>query len=268
MLFQNASAALKAAKKSGERVVYYAKEINARVTERLQLENRLRHALEQREFILHYQPKLDLVTNTVRSMEALIRWNDPERGLIGPGEFIPILEETGLIYDVGLWALQQAFEDCRRLRDHYSMAPGIAVNVSALQLQRKSFHDEVLSVISKAPDGYHGLELEITESLIMRDMEDNIRKLREVRSHNVPVAVDDFGTGYSSLAYIAKLPIDILKVDRSFVSAMTTSPDDMAIVTTIITVTVNNSKTIILIFDNKRSSVSTGGGGSGQAAAA
>jgi diguanylate cyclase (GGDEF)-like protein/PAS domain S-box-containing protein len=235
VLFQNASAALKAAKKSGERIVYYAKEINARVAERLHLEDRLRHALNQREFVLHYQPKVDLTSNAVHSMEALIRWNDPDRGLIAPGEFIPILEETGLIYDVGLWALQQAFEDGRRMREHFSVAPSIAVNVSALQLQRKTFHDEILGVISAAADGNHGLEIEITESLIMRDMEDNIRKLREVRNSNVPIAVDDFGTGYSSLAYIAKLPIDILKVDQSFVSAMTTSPDDMAIVTTIIT---------------------------------
>lgn len=234
-LFRNASAALKQAKTSGERLLFYSEEINARVAEHLQLEIRMRTAIEQQQFILHYQPKVDLVSHEVKSVEALIRWIDPERGMVPPGEFVPILEQSGLIYEVGLWALQRACDDYAELCKRFSAAPTIAVNVSALQLKRKNFHEEVLGVIDKAPDGRHGVDIEITESLLMHDIEDNIRKLKKIRDHNVHIAVDDFGTGYSSLSYIARLPIDVLKIDRSFVIKMAESSDDLAIVSTIIT---------------------------------
>ena len=234
LLLQNANAALKRAKHSGQRLLFYSREINERVGERIKLEARLRQAIEQQQFVLFYQPKINLKTGRIGSVEALIRWKDPEHGLIPPLDFIPLLEETGLIYDVGMWALQQAFNDHLRMRRNFSYAPYIAVNVSALQLQRKDFFADVLQVIGQATDGHHGVDIEITESLIMYDIEANILKLKEVREQNVHIAVDDFGTGYSSLAYIAKLPIDVLKIDRSFIIRMTESEEDRAIVSAII----------------------------------
>jgi diguanylate cyclase (GGDEF)-like protein/PAS domain S-box-containing protein len=234
-LLQNANAALKQAKASHERTAFYAQRINAQVSEQLHFETRLRNAVDQKQFVLHYQPKINLQTGRIGSVEALMRWQDPERGLVPPGEFIPLLEETGLIYNMGMWALQRAFDDHAKLRKLFSYAPYIAVNVSAIQLQRKTFYADVLQVIEQAADGRHGIDIEVTESLIMYDIEDNIRKLNEVRSHNVHIAVDDFGTGYSSLSYIAKLPIDVLKIDRSFIIKMSESEVDLAIVSAIIT---------------------------------
>ena len=234
-LLQNANAALKLAKHSGQRLLFYSRAINERVGERIKLESRLHQAVEQQQFVLYYQPKINLKTGRIGSVEALMRWKDPERGLIPPLDFIPLLEETGMIYDVGMWALKRAFDDHREMRQRFSHAPYIAVNVSALQLQRTSFYADIMQVIGNTADGHHGVDIEITESLIMHDIEENIAKLKAVRDQNVHIAVDDFGTGYSSLAYIAKLPIDVLKIDRSFIIRMTESEEDRAIVSAIIT---------------------------------
>ena len=244
-LFQNANAALKQAKNSSERLAFYNQEINRRVAERTHYETRLRNAVEQKQFVLHYQPKINLKTGRIGSLEALMRWEDPERGLIPPGQFIPMLEETGLIYEVGMIALQQAFDAHLELRKHFAFAPYIAVNVSALQLQRKTFYQDVLRVIGKANGGSHGIDIEITESLIMRDIEANIVKLKEVRDQNVHIAIDDFGTGYSSLSYIAKLPIDVLKIDRSFIERMTESSEARAIVSAIISLAHSLDLTVV-----------------------
>jgi diguanylate cyclase (GGDEF)-like protein/PAS domain S-box-containing protein len=233
-LLRNAEAALKEAKSSGEKLVFYEKALNAQVAQRLALENRLRCAVELEQFVLHYQPKVDLLNGNIKSVEALIRWNSPDMGLVPPGDFIPILENTGLIREVGRWAISRAISDYATLRTLLPHPPRIAVNVSALQLRQTNFVNEIQELIQKSESDDHGLDLEITESLLMRGVEDNIRKLQAVREMNIRIAVDDFGTGYSSLSYIAKLPIDLLKIDRAFITDMCSNNEDMTIVSAIV----------------------------------
>lgn len=233
-LFRNAEAALAKAKAGGERVEFYAPEFNARVAEAMLLETRLRRALDRGEFILHYQPKVSLATGRITGVEALMRWQDPENGLVPPGRFIPVLEETGLILEAGRQALARALAERRAWEAGGLAVPRVAVNVSSIQLQRRDFVRQVRAAIEASGGGGSALELEITESQIMRELEANIAKLRELREMDVEVAVDDFGTGYSSLNYIAKLPVTALKIDRSFIVSMTQGPEGMAIVSTIV----------------------------------
>lgn len=233
-LFRNAEAALKKAKLSGDKYLFYTPALNARVAETLIMENKLRRALEQEQLVLHYQPKVDLRTNQIVGLEALMRWNDPEDGLVPPVKFIPLLEETGMIVEVGAWALTRAMTDFRDLQSKHLSPPRIAVNVSQIQLQRSDFVSTIARVLSDLGGVPGGLEIEITESLIMQDIETNIQKLNAIREMGVEVAIDDFGTGYSSLSYIAKLPINLLKIDRAFIINMTTSADDLSIVSAII----------------------------------
>ncbi len=233
-LYKNAESALLRAKEVREPYLFYAPEMNARVTETLNIENKLRKAVEQQQFVLHYQPKFDSKSRSIVGMEALIRWNDPETGLVPPVRFISILEETGLILPVGAWAMKQAVSDYRRWRGQGLHPPRIAVNVSEIQLRRKDFVSTVEEACRFASNHDHGLDLEITESLIMRNIEDNIAKLAAIRQMGCEVAIDDFGTGYSSLQYLSQLPMDSLKIDRSFIVRMHGSPADMAIVSTII----------------------------------
>jgi diguanylate cyclase (GGDEF)-like protein/PAS domain S-box-containing protein len=233
-LFRNAEAALKKAKLSGDRYLFYTPELNARVAEKLSLENKLHRALEQEQLVLYYQPKVNLESGQISGLEALLRWNDPETGLVPPLKFIPLLEETGMILDVGRWALAQAVSDSRAWQTQGLRSPRIAVNVSPLQLHQKDFVGTIEHVMSDARDMAGGLEIEITESLLMQDIEANIMKLRTIRDMDIEIAVDDFGTGYSSLSYIARLPLNTLKIDRAFIMAMVNSPDDLSIVATII----------------------------------
>jgi diguanylate cyclase (GGDEF)-like protein/PAS domain S-box-containing protein len=233
-LFRNAEAALKQAKSTGENYLFYAREMNAHIAEKLSLENKLRQALEREQFVLYYQPKINVSDGRICGMEALIRWNDPETGLVPPLKFIALLEETGLIIPVGAWALAQAVTDYRQLSAKGIACPRIAVNVSPLQLRQKDFASSVAAVIESGAGRSHGLDLEITESVIMQNIESNIALLHAVRAMSVNIAIDDFGTGYSSLAYIAKLPVNTLKIDRSFVLAMGHSEEDRNIVSTII----------------------------------
>lgn len=233
-LFRNAEAALKKTKLSGDKYLFYSPEFNARIAEKLMLENKLRKALEQGQFVLHYQPKVSLKDGHICSLEALIRWNDPEVGLVPPAKFISVLEETGMIIEVGSWALEQAMADYRKLQENNLSSPRIAVNVSQVQLQRNDFVSTIERVVSGSGGIPGGLEIEITESLVMQDIEANIQKLRAIREIGVEVAIDDFGTGYSSLSYIAKLPINALKIDRTFIINMTSNPDDLSIVSAII----------------------------------
>lgn len=233
MLLHNAEAALQQAKATGERHVFYTPDMSARRSERLSLETKLREALERDQFVLHYQPKVDLRTRRITGLEALIRWRHPDLGLTPPGKFIPILEETGMILEVGTWALKQAALQ----HGEWTLAginpPRIAVNVSAIQLRRKDFVNTVERALSEAAAS-GAIDLEITESVVMEDIRSSITKLVELGRLGVGVAIDDFGTGYSSLAYLARLPAQTLKIDRSFVEAMHQDPAARSLVATII----------------------------------
>jgi EAL domain-containing protein (putative c-di-GMP-specific phosphodiesterase class I) len=233
LLLKHAEAALYKAKATGEKYLFYTQHMNDRTAGTLILENKLRQALEREEFVLYYQPKISLDTGGIASVEALIRWKSPELGLVPPAQFIPLMEETGLILDVGIWALRKAAQDHRHWLEAGLDAPRVAVNVSAIQLRKRDF---VLTVQQALEHGVAptGIDLEITESVVMEDIQDNIEKLKAIRDLGMSIAIDDFGTGYSSLAYLTKLPVETLKIDRSFICTMLDEPDTMTLVSGII----------------------------------
>ncbi len=233
-LFRNAEASLKRAKETGEHYLFYAPHINARVAEQVELEHRLRQAVERGELFLHYQPKVDMVTRRIVGLEALMRWVGPDGAPISPARFVPVLEQTGLILEAGRRALATASAAFRRWQARGFLVPRIAVNVSALQLRRRSFASDVRAALDDAGRDGGGVDLEITESLLMTEVNENIRKLRELRDMGLRIALDDFGTGFSSLAYLSKLPVDSLKIDRGFIHGMTEKADDTSIISAII----------------------------------
>jgi diguanylate cyclase (GGDEF)-like protein/PAS domain S-box-containing protein len=232
ILLRNAGAALNKSKKSGERYLFFEQRMTDQVTANLSLENRLRRALERDEFVLHYQPRVNAQTRRIEGVEALIRWQTEGR-LAPPAQFVPLLEETGLILEVGAWVLRRAVLEHRSWLDQGIVAPRVAVNVSAVQLQQKDFIPMVKRAI-QAGAMPPGVDLELTESLIMEDVESNIEKLKAIRDLGIDIAIDDFGTGYSSLAYLAKLPVGSLKIDRSFIITMLNDPNTMNLVSTMI----------------------------------
>jgi diguanylate cyclase (GGDEF)-like protein/PAS domain S-box-containing protein len=232
-LSRNAEVALRKAKAGGERYLFYAPHMSEKVAETLALENKLRLALEREEYVLHYQPKVDTRTRRITGVEALIRWQSPEQGLVPPMRFIPLMEETGIILEVGAWALRRAVMDHRRWIEQKLAAPRVAVNVSANQLRRQDFVSTVTEALKPGPQA-PGIDLEITESLVMENLEANMKKLEAIRQLGMDIAVDDFGTGYSSLAYLAKLPVQTLKIDRSFIITMLKDPAVMSLVSMII----------------------------------
>lgn len=233
-LFKHAEVALKQAKASRNRYLFHTPKMTEMMAGKFVLENQLRQALDKQEFMLHYQPKMNMASGKLTGAEALIRWNDPRTGLVPPGRFTPMLEETGLIYEVGRWALGQAIEDYLRWRRSGLPAVRIAVNVSPLQLRNRHFIDDIQRAIGTDSDAAASLELEITEGLIMEDVDYSIATLRAIRAMGVSIAIDDFGTGFSSLSYLSKLPLDTLKIDRTFVSDLTEAPEGLAQVSTII----------------------------------
>ncbi len=232
-LLRNAEAALKKAKAAGERYLFFTQAMTEHIAERLSLENKLRQALEKDEFVLYYQPKVDPVTRNILGVEALIRWQSPELGLVPPMDFIPLLEQTGLILEAGAWALRRAALDHRGWVEAGLRAPRVAVNVSPIQLAQRDFVGIVEQALIEgvAPTG---IDLEITESLIMVDIQGNIEKLNAIRALGVSIAIDDFGTGHSSLAYLARLPVATLKIDRSFVIGMLDDPNATTLIRTMI----------------------------------
>jgi diguanylate cyclase (GGDEF)-like protein/PAS domain S-box-containing protein len=235
-LFVNAEAALNRAKVAAGPYLFYSPEMNARVAQRLHLESRLRKAVSERQFVLHYQTKVDLATRRIRGLEALIRWHDPEKGLVSPVDFVPLLEESGMIVEVGRWVIEQAIADTQAWRDLDLFVPRVAVNVSEVQLRQPNFVATVLGALGslRAPDA--GIDLEITETMIALNAGTNVQKLLQLREAGVQVFMDDFGTGYSGLSRIAHLPLDALKIDRAFIADMTKSPEHMAIVSAIINI--------------------------------
>jgi diguanylate cyclase (GGDEF)-like protein len=231
-LLRHAEAALRQAKLTSEHSAFYSPDLNARAAEALAMESGLRRAIEHDEFVLYYQPKITLSDRRICGLEALIRWRDPQGGMVLPGRFIPVLEESGQIGEVGEWALRQALKDQQRWRAAGLSPPRVAVNVSAMQLRKHDF----AQVIAKIMAGNAGasLELEITESMIMAQVDRSIAALKQIRALGVSVAIDDFGTGYCSLSYVAKLPVNSLKIDRAFIVGMAEGPDGLAIVSSII----------------------------------
>jgi diguanylate cyclase (GGDEF)-like protein len=233
-LVQNAEAALKAARQDNEKYMMYGLVTKRPTSRSLALEARLTRALEREEFRLHYQPKIDIKGGKLEGLEALLRWQDSEDGLVPPSKFIPLLEHSGAIVDVGEWVFLQALRDIRKWTASGLPTIRVAVNVSPLQLRRRDFVDRVLAGIAPAGARLAGLDIEITESMLMHDLELSIRKLAQLREAGLSVAIDDFGTGYSSLRLLAKLPVDTLKIDRSFVQGIADTPNVATLVSTVV----------------------------------
>jgi PAS domain S-box-containing protein/diguanylate cyclase (GGDEF)-like protein len=234
LLVQNAEAALKAAREDNERYLLYGM-IRQRPTSRsLALEARLAGALDRNEFLLHYQPKVDLVSGVVTGLEALLRWQDAQDGLVPPSLFVPMLERSGTIVEVGEWVVHQALRDLQRWAAAGTRGVRVAVNVSPLQLRRRDFVERLLASVQPSGRDHPLIDIEITESMLMQDIELSIRKLGDLRAAGVGVAIDDFGTGYSSLRLLSRLPVDTLKVDRSFVQDVEDEPRGIALVSNIV----------------------------------
>jgi len=212
---------------------YDGEMINA-YSNHLSLENDLRRALDQKQFEVYYQPQVNIETQEIFALEALIRWHHPQRGLIGPGEFIGLAEETRLIIQLGDWVFKTACADLKHWRELGLENLRIAVNVSAIQLEQPNFVEYILNTLQSFDIAGKFLEIEITENTLMHDKDDGILKLKELSNYGIKIAIDDFGTGYSSLNYLKQLPIDTLKIDRSFIQQMSKSEEDESIIKAII----------------------------------
>ena len=234
-LVRNADFAMYHAKNSGRNNYQFFKpEMNVRAVERQSLENGLRDAMERKEFVLHYQPKMNLETGAIIGVEALIRWHHPERGLVPPVQFIPIAEDCGFIVPIGQWVLREACHQARAWQDSGLRPMRIAVNVSAVELRASDFVAGVNDILTETGLDPRYLELELTETFLMQDSKATVAVLQALKGMGVQLALDDFGTGYSSLSYLKRFPIDTLKIDQSFVRDLTTDADDASIVTAVI----------------------------------
>ena len=245
-LLKNADAAMYRAKDLGKaNFQFFTSDLNAEVAERLTIKNGLVKALERDEFKVFYQPKVTLSTGQIESVEALMRWDNPDLGMVSPARFIPVLEETGMVVEVGEWAIREACKQHRIWIDEGLPPIRIAVNLSARQLREISFVSVLQKVLHETGVGPEGIEIEITESMIMSDTDSAIAALTELHGLGICVAMDDFGTGYSSLSYLRQFPIDTIKIDGSFVADISTSADDAEIVRTIISMGQTLNKTIV-----------------------
>ncbi|WP_395402885.1 EAL domain-containing protein [Pseudoduganella sp. UC29_106] len=240
ILAERADIAMYRAKEmGGSNYQFYTAAMNERLGERLRIESALRTALERREFELHYQPQVDTASGRIVGMEALIRWRHPEMGMVAPNRFIPLAEETGLILPVGAWVLRTACQQLRAWQSEGREHLRMAVNVSARQMAEPDFVQSVAAVLAETGLKPQCLELELTESTVMNDVEHAITVMRQLKKLGVKLAIDDFGTGYSSLAHLKRFEIDVLKIDQTFVRDLTEDPDDAAIVITIIALASN-----------------------------
>jgi predicted signal transduction protein with EAL and GGDEF domain len=234
-LIDHADTALYHAKDAGRGCfAYFSEDLTRAVRERIELEMRLRHAIENKELCLYYQPQVDIVTGNIVGTEALIRWIDPDHGIVSPTQFIPLAEETGLIEEIGRWVVYEACEQGRRWMDLGITDLTIAVNVSPLQFKRSNLCELVMGALHATGFPPSRLELELTESGLMENQENVIGILNTLRSKGILLAIDDFGTGYSSLAYLKSFPLNVLKIDKRFIDDIPSLQDDMAITATII----------------------------------
>lgn len=245
-LLKNADAAMYRAKDLGKaNYQFFTSDLNEQVAERLTIKNGLVKALERDEFKVFYQPKVTLSTGQIDSVEALMRWDNPGLGMVSPARFIPVLEETGMVVEVGEWAIREACKQHRTWIEAGLPPIRIAVNLSARQLREISFVSVLQQVLHETGVGPEGIEIEITESMIMSDTDSAIASLTELHGLGIRVAMDDFGTGYSSLSYLRQFPIDTIKIDGSFVADIAASVDGAEIVRTIISMGQTLNKTIV-----------------------
>lgn len=234
-LLKNADIAMYHAKQSGKNSFrFYAKHMDERVQLRLSMEGRLKRALEKEEFALHYQPKVEIETGKIIGVEALLRWNNPEMGQVSPAQFIPVAEETGMIVPIGEWVLYDACRRAQQWREDGLVPVDMAVNLSGHQFRRGGLVQLVGRVLDDTHLAAASLELELTEGMIMENVEDAVGILTQLKEMGLKLSVDDFGTGYSSMAYLKRFPLDILKIDRSFVQDITTDANDATIIRAII----------------------------------
>jgi diguanylate cyclase (GGDEF)-like protein len=235
-LLRMAGVAMYHAKKMGRNSYeFYTPALNAQTGERLKMEAMLRRAVERHEFVLHYQPKVETATGRIIGVEALIRWNSKELGLIPPGQFIPLAEETGVIEAIGDWVIKTACAQSKAWQDQGLPPLLMSVNLSPRQLRQQNLVEIISGVLNETGLAPEFLDFEVTEGLLMENIQENIETLKAIRRLGVSLAIDDFGTGYSSLSYLARLPVQTLKIDRSFIVKMQEDSDAMALVSAILT---------------------------------
>jgi diguanylate cyclase (GGDEF)-like protein/PAS domain S-box-containing protein len=245
-VMQNADTAMFHAKANGRnKYQFFRADMNTSAVHRLAIENDLRRGLRQDEFLLHYQPQIDLAAGTMIGAEALIRWQDPQNGLVSPAQFMPIAEESGLIVPIGRWVLREACRQVQAWLDAGLAAVPVAVNISAIEFRHKDFLAGVGLILKDTGLSPQYLELELTESILMQDAEASEATLHALKTMGVRLAIDDFGTGYSSLSYLKRFPIDTLKIDQSFVRDIVTDPDDGSIVSAVISMGKNLNQHVI-----------------------
>ena len=234
-LIKNADAAMHSAKDHGRNnFQFFTENMNAQILERLTLEHSLRMAIDRNELFLVYQPQMDIGTRRIIGLEALLRWQHPELGLVPPDKFIGIAEHSGLILPIGEWVLRTACTQARKWQDDKLLAVPVAVNVSAVQFRQEGFSKLIDAVLQETGLASQYLELEMTESLLLSSADTTFSVLQDLKSMGLKLAIDDFGTGYSSLSYLKRFPINKLKIDRSFIRDVAIDPDDAAITAAII----------------------------------
>jgi len=239
-LIQHADSAMYLAKQQGRNnSQFYTPKINEKITRRLTLEKALRQALEYDQFVVFYQPKIDLVTHRMSGMEALVRWQHPQLGLVSPQEFIPLAEETGIIIAIGEWVMMTACRQMHQWEQHYPELTNMSINVSARQFWQHDFTEHVAKILSESMVSAGKIELELTESVVMNDIESAIDTMNALKKLGLSLSIDDFGTGYSSLSYLQRFPVDMLKIDRCFVIGLQNEDADSAIVRSIIALAEN-----------------------------
>ncbi|MBL1321750.1 MAG: EAL domain-containing protein [Methylophaga sp.] len=234
-LIQQADSAMYLAKEQGRNnSQFYTAEINEKITRRLTLEKALRQAVEQQQFVVFYQPKINLMTNQITGVEALVRWQHPELGLVSPMEFIPLAEETGIILELGRWVMETACKQMKIWEDQYSELVNMSINVSARQFWQDDFVVQVANILSETGVSCDKIEFELTETVVLGDVDSAIFTMLELKNMGISLSIDDFGTGYSSLNYLQQLPVDVLKIDRTFISSLGKGDSDYAVVRSIL----------------------------------